>query len=58
LLTSGNCTATDSSTPVPDRAITCSTMTVDGGNGNAANKAVAGSALTAFVGLLAAALVF
>ncbi|KAF9153598.1 hypothetical protein BG015_003080 [Linnemannia schmuckeri] len=58
LLNSANCPATDSSTPVPDRAITCSTMKVDEGKGNAANKAIAGSALTAFVGLLASALVF
>ncbi|KAG0048277.1 hypothetical protein BGZ89_004652, partial [Linnemannia elongata] len=54
LLSSANCTATDATTPVPDRAIVCSTMKA----GNAANKAVAGSALTAFVGLLAAALLF
>ncbi|KAG0081946.1 hypothetical protein BGZ90_002357, partial [Linnemannia elongata] len=53
-LSSANCTATDATTPVPDRAIVCSTMKA----GNAANKAVAGSALTAFVGLLAAALLF
>lgn len=58
LLNSANCAATDSSAPIPDRAITCSTMKVDGGSGNAANKAIAGSALTAIVGLLAAALVF
>ena len=58
ILDSSNCTATDSSTPVPDRAIECSTMKADGDSGNAANKAVAGSALTAFVGLLAAALLF
>lgn len=58
LLSSANCTATDSNTPVPDRAIVCSTMKVDGGSGNAANKAVTGSALTAVVGLLAAALLF
>ncbi|KAG0379443.1 hypothetical protein BGX24_000399 [Mortierella sp. AD032] len=51
LLNSANCTATDGSTPVPDRAITCSTMKT-----GAANK-VAGSALAAFLGLLAAALV-
>ncbi|KAG0207171.1 hypothetical protein BGX33_006975 [Mortierella sp. NVP41] len=58
LLTSKDCTATDSSTPVPDRAITCSTMKAGGDNkGSAANKAVAGSALTAFLGLLAATLV-
>ncbi|KAG0291650.1 hypothetical protein BGZ96_005002 [Linnemannia gamsii] len=58
LLNSANCTTTDSSTPIPDRAITCSTMKVDDGKGSAANKAIAGSALTAIVGLLAAALVF
>jgi len=58
LLSSANCTATDSSTPVPDRAITCSTMKVNDDKGSAANKAIAGSALTAFVGLLAVALVF
>ncbi|KAF9134516.1 hypothetical protein BGW39_006781 [Mortierella sp. 14UC] len=57
LLNSASCTATDASTPVPDRAITCSTMKV-GDKGSAANKVtVAGSALTAFFGLLAAALV-
>ncbi|KAF9119933.1 hypothetical protein BGX30_003494 [Mortierella sp. GBA39] len=58
VLNSSNCTATDANTPVPDRAIVCSTMKAGGTSGSAANKAVAGSALTAFVGLLAAALLF
>ncbi|KAF9934396.1 hypothetical protein FBU30_002220 [Linnemannia zychae] len=58
LLSSANCTAPDSNTPVPDRAITCSTMKPGESGKNAGNKAVAGSALTAFVGLLAAALLF
>ncbi|KAF9904703.1 hypothetical protein EC991_002402 [Linnemannia zychae] len=58
LLSSANCTTSDASTPIPDRAITCSTMKVGDNKGSAATKiTVAGSALTAFVGLLAAALV-
>ena len=54
LLTSANCTATDSSKPVPDRAIVCKTMKAGGGGRSAASKTVAG-AMTAVLGLMAIA---
>ncbi|KAF9359531.1 hypothetical protein BGX26_012079 [Mortierella sp. AD094] len=54
-LTSANCTATDSNKPVPDRAVTCSTMKVTSDNGNAASKTTVG-ALSAILGLFAIAL--
>ncbi|KAF9898889.1 hypothetical protein BX616_003484 [Lobosporangium transversale] len=58
LLTSGDCTATDSNSPVPDRAIVCTAMKVtndDGKGGNAGSKTATG-AFTAFLSLLAVVL--
>ncbi|KAG0057274.1 hypothetical protein BGZ83_000064 [Gryganskiella cystojenkinii] len=52
LLTSANCTATDSSKPVPDLALNCKTMKV--GPNSGATKTMAG-AVTAVLGLLAIA---
>ncbi|GJJ68293.1 hypothetical protein EMPS_00639 [Entomortierella parvispora] len=54
LLSSANCTATNSSMPVPDRAISCLNMKVGGSGSGAATKTVAG-AMTAVLGLLAIA---
>ncbi|KAG0251610.1 hypothetical protein BG011_007498 [Mortierella polycephala] len=52
VLTSADCKTTDSSTPIPDRALVCATMKA---GGNAGSKTVAG-ALTAVLGLVAIAL--
>ncbi|KAG0028451.1 hypothetical protein BGZ81_004731 [Podila clonocystis] len=51
VLTSANCTQTDANKPVPDRALVCKDIKLDGDK-SAAGKTVAG-ALTAVLGLLA-----
>lgn len=51
VLTSKDCASTDSNTPIPNRALTCSTMKV----GNAGSKTAAG-VLTVVLGLMAAAM--
>ncbi|CAO3565699.1 unnamed protein product [Mortierella alpina] len=51
VLTSKDCASTDSNTPTPNRALTCSTMKV----GNAGSKTAAG-VLTVVLGLVAAAM--
>lgn len=56
VLTSANCTQTDANKPVPDRALVCKDIKLDGDK-SAAGKTVAG-ALTAVLGLLAIAMSF
>ncbi|KAF9188621.1 hypothetical protein BGZ51_000484 [Haplosporangium sp. Z 767] len=56
VLTSSDCKTTDSSAPIPNRALVCATMKAGGkAGGNAGSKTVAG-ALTAVLGLVAIAL--
>ncbi|KAG0089425.1 hypothetical protein BGZ93_009860 [Podila epicladia] len=54
VLTSANCTQTDANKPVPDRALICKDIKLDGGK-SAASKTMAG-ALTTVLGLLAIAM--
>ncbi|KAF8982319.1 hypothetical protein BGZ46_001488 [Entomortierella lignicola] len=56
ILTSANCTATDSNKPTSDRALTCSAMKVTS-NKNAASKLTA-NVLTVMLGLFTIALAF
>ncbi|KAF9543969.1 hypothetical protein EC957_000334 [Mortierella hygrophila] len=54
LLTSANCTVADTTTPVPDRALSCASLKAGGGSGsgNSANGLASG-VLTLALGLLA-----
>ncbi|KAF9133323.1 hypothetical protein BGW39_010027 [Mortierella sp. 14UC] len=55
LLTSANCTAADATTPVPNRALNCSSLQAGGGGSGSGNAAasshVASAALTTALGL-------
>ncbi|KAG9065334.1 hypothetical protein KI688_002659 [Linnemannia hyalina] len=59
LLTSANCTAADTTTPVPDRALSCASLKAGGGSGsgNSANGLASGI-LTLALGLLATLAIF